>query len=151
MGTYTMVLDGRQAKRKMAELDEKMSSAWAKKTFEIAEETRMRARILVPQDTKKTKDAILSVVKVRDKNFGEVRVGFERNPHPEKTWGGGQFNLPAWMTYSRAAVDGWSAYGHGHTVFFKSGNPRFLLIAAGEARTKYGKEIKAMTGAIIKG
>lgn len=150
-GTFTLVLDGKDAQRKISQLDSKLSGVYARKTFEIAESVRKMARDLVPKETRKTERAIISVIRVRSPTFGLVLVGFERNPHPYKRWLGGDFNLPAWMTYSRKAITGWRAYGWGPMVTFNSGNPRFLIIAAGMAKTRYGKEIETNVGAVIKG
>ena len=135
-----VIIDGKKAKQKIKKLNN-LGPVYAKLLYESADYARKIAKREVPVgQTGKTKSTIISVIKVKDKNFGEARVGHERNPHPERRWLGSEFNLPAWMFYSRKAL-----------THFNSGHPRYLKIAAGMTKTKFGKDVRAKTGALIKG
>ena len=83
---------------------------------------------------------VISVIKIKNKDLAEERVGFERNPHPEKEWLGEDFNLPAWMTYSKKALS--HPWRNGK-------DPRFLLAAAETARKELKQQVKINTGNLI--
>jgi len=112
----------------------------ARSTYNAARLAKIIAKQLVPVDTGLTKRGIISVVKVKNKDYAEARVGFIKNPHPEKRYGGGEFNLPAWMTFSRKAL--------GHP--WRGGkNPRFLAIASAEAEKELKRQVTFNTGNLI--
>ncbi|RLG33405.1 hypothetical protein DRN98_03985 [Methanosarcinales archaeon] len=133
-------INGKSLQKQLKRIEKGLNSkVAAESVFNTARLAKLLAKQLVPKDTGKTKKGIISIVKIRSKEEAEARVGFKSNPHPDKRYGGGEFNLPAWMTFSAKAP--------GHP--WKSGNPRFLLIAAEEAEKELEQRVITNTGNLI--
>lgn len=140
MTTFRIVVDDKDTKGYLARIQRQLGKELGQQTFNAGQYAKNIAKSLVPIDTGITKDGILFAVKSKTRNDTKVFVGFADNPHPEKTWRGGEFNLPAWMTYSELALS--------HP--WKNGkNPRFLLVAAEKTENKFRRDVEESTGNIL--
>lgn len=132
-----ITVNNRKALKGLRTLEKNIGKGSARTVIKSARHAFRVAKGLVPKETGKTSRAIMSLVALMKNKSYEARIGFNRNPHPEKTWSGGEFMLPAWMTFSPHAPR-----------HIKTGKARFLLIAAESTRKKFGKEVEVMIGNI---
>jgi len=135
-----VVFDGKEVAKKLQKITTKLPVGIGDVVAITGQKVKEVARRLVPKDTRATHDGILSVVDIRNKNNFEVRVGFQSNPHPGKTWSQGEFVLPRYMTFSP------NAKNHFRN---SSGDPHFMKKASEYARTTFGVNVAKRTKNII--
>lgn len=143
MPTYFIEVDDKKVRNRLWKIQKGLDTTIPATVFEAAEFGKRVAIKLVPgsnSSTGMTKAGIKGIVAIKTKGVTEARVGFFENPHPEKEWAGGSFNLPEWMTYSKKAlVHPW-----------KGGkDPRFLLIAKDLTWEKFKKDVEINTGNLL--
>jgi hypothetical protein len=123
---------------RMNRLEKSLDSKSKVTVDEVAEWTKLKAKILAPKWTGETARFIISAPRVNRKGYHEAVVGFKENPHPEKE----PFNLPLWMHYSPDAKD----------YPWRNGkNPKFLFASALEARIKFFRKVDTMIRESING
>lgn len=136
---FYIEVDDRKVMNRLNKIQKGLDTTIPADVFDAAEFAKRVAKKLVPVNTGITLGGIKGIVAIHNKNITEARVGFFTNPHPEKRWAGGEFNLPAWMTYSKRAL----------RVDFDGKEPRFLLIARDLAWEKFKKDVETNTGNLL--
>jgi len=135
--TYIEV-DDKVLKDRMKKLERSLDSKSKRTVDEIAEWTKIRAKILAPKWTGETARYIISAPRINRKGYHEAVVGFKQNPHPEKE----PFNLPLWMHYAKNA----------ETYPWRNGKDhKFLFSSSKEARAKFFRKVDTMISESING
>lgn len=106
-----MDVDASKALKKLNRLRHKFIREGKLSVQDAGELGKQRARLEAPYYSGKT----FRLIKLMKGSSENEAIIMAQNPTPNKTWGGGKFNLVRWMHESPKADD-----------HIKSGNPRFM-------------------------
>lgn len=145
---FYIEVDDKRLRDRLGRFSKGMDTVIPQTVFDAAEYAKQVATTLVPVDTGETLGGIRGIVAIQGNGVTEARVGFMK---PMMRGSTEKVNLPAFMTYSKYAVEGWRAYGNpnGKLVHFTNGDPRFLIIAKEQTWEKFKKDVEMNTGALL--
>ena len=134
----TLKMDSRNLNKRLKAIETKLSKSSTATVKDTAVLLQRTAQVLAPKRSRELIRFINITPVIITKDRTEYTVGFSNqgfgsgNPHPEKTWGGGEFSLPFWMQPDEPKADSSRAEKH-----FKTGERAFLYYAAKSVESQF--------------